>query len=294
MLAIAIAFVASTSIFAQEKASPTDVKHVVWIGSDGFGAHYVNWDSLPNLKKMKDAGAWSLHMRSVLPSASAINWETQLTGAPSESHGYRTWGSKVPDLPPVCLTENGRFPDIFYVLKKANPDCTTSVVFTWDGIGYLYDKSALNSETNVETDDEALDAALKQLAENNTFTFIYFGEPDGIGHEFGWGSEQYLKGMSVIDERVGKILNYLEENGRMDDTVVLFTSDHGGTEKGHGDLKMEHMEAPLLFYGKNVKQGEITDVVVHYDVAATIAWLLGAKRPQAWRGLPVEAAFDVK
>ncbi len=36
---------------AQEINSPVGAKHVIWIGSDGFGAHYVNWDELPNMKK---------------------------------------------------------------------------------------------------------------------------------------------------------------------------------------------------------------------------------------------------
>ena len=138
---------ALTASFAQDFGDPPNgIKHVVWIGSDGFGAHYVNWDELPNLKMMKENGAWTLHMRSVFPSSSALNWESMLTGAPSESHGYRTWGSKEPDVPPIYLTENGRFPDSFYVLKKKNPDFKTSIVFSWEGIGYLYDKSAVDSE----------------------------------------------------------------------------------------------------------------------------------------------------
>lgn len=137
---------------AQEINSPVGAKHVIWIGSDGFGAHYVNWDELPNLKRMKENGAWTLHMRSVLPSSSAINWETQLVGAPSESHGYRTWGSKEPDLPPIFIGENGRFPDVFYVIKQAIPDAKTSCVYSWDGIGYLYDKAAVDTDKFVQAD----------------------------------------------------------------------------------------------------------------------------------------------
>jgi arylsulfatase A-like enzyme len=78
----------------------------------------------------------------------------------------------------------------------------------------------------------------------------------------------------------------------MKNTLVIFTSDHGGTGKGHGDGVMEHMEVPFILYGQGVKPGEIKDVVVHFDVAATIAWALGAPRPQAWRGVPVESAFQ--
>jgi arylsulfatase A-like enzyme len=96
-----------------------------------------------------------------------------------------------------------------------------------------------------------------------------------------------------MDEYVGKLLEAIDAAGIADDTVVMITADHGGTDKGHGDKLMEHMEVPYLIYGKGVKPGEITDVVVHYDVAATIAWILGAKQPQAWRGQPVKSAFGM-
>ncbi|MBR4750316.1 MAG: alkaline phosphatase [Thermoguttaceae bacterium] len=291
-LAVLVAFSALSQ--AQEINSPVGAKHVIWIGSDGFGAHYVNWDELPNLKKMKENGAWTLHMRSVLPSSSAINWETQITGAPSESHGYRTWGSKEPDLPPIFIGENGRFPDIFYVIKQAYADAKTSCVYSWDGIGFLYDKACVDVDNSVKSDPEVYETGKAYIADKPTFSFIYFGEPDGTGHSIGWGTPEYQKMLTIIDDYVGKLLADIEAAGIADDTVVIFTADHGGTEKGHGDLLMEHMEVPFLVYGKGVKAGEITDVVVHYDVAATIAWILGAKQPQAWRGQPVKSAFDAQ
>ena len=97
--------------------------------------------------------------------------------------------------------------------------------------------------------------------------------------------------LTVIDDYVGKLLADIEAAGIADDTVVLFSADHGGSEKGHGDGRLDHMEVPFLIYGAGVKAGEITDTVVHYDLAATIAWVLGAKQPQAWRGKPVKSAF---
>lgn len=279
---------------AQEVNSPIGAKHVIWIGSDGFGGHYFNWDELPNLKKMRDNGAWTLHMRSVLPSSSAINWETQITGAPSEMHGYRTWGSKEPDLPPIYIGENGRFPDVFKVVKDNVPGARNTVVYSWDGIGYLYDKAALDSDVSIPDHNDAAvyETAKRDIESKPTFSFIYFCEPDGVGHSIGWGTPEYSAKLREIDAYVGKLLADIEAAGIMDETVVIFTADHGGTEKTHGDLLMEHMEAPFIVYGKNVKAGEITDVVVHFDVAATIAWILGAKAPQAWRGLPVKSAFN--
>ncbi|MBQ9875391.1 MAG: alkaline phosphatase [Thermoguttaceae bacterium] len=292
VLAVATFVAATTS--AQEINSPVGAKHVIWIGSDGFGAHYVNWDELPNLKKMKENGAWTLHMRSVLPSSSALNWESMIVGAPSELHGYRTWGSKEPDIPPIFVGENGRFPDIFRVLKDNIPDCKTSCVYSWDGIGFLFDKKAVDADNFAENDGVVYETGKKYIADKPTFSFIYFGEPDHTGHSIGWGTPEYQKMLTTIDDYVGKLLADIEAAGIMDDTVVLFSSDHGGSDKGHGDARMDHMEVPFLIYGKGVKKGEITDAVANFDLAATVAWILGAKQPQPWRGKPVESAFETK
>ncbi|MBR2585656.1 MAG: alkaline phosphatase family protein, partial [Thermoguttaceae bacterium] len=118
--------------------SPVGAKHVILIGYDGDGGHYVQWDQLPNFRRLRDGGAWTLKKRRVIPSASALNWATILMGAPSELHGFRTWGSKAPDLPSAFLTENGLFPDIFYMTRKAYPDSKLYACYAWDGIGYVF------------------------------------------------------------------------------------------------------------------------------------------------------------
>lgn len=40
-----------------------------------------------------------------------------------------------------------------------------------------------------------------------------------------------------------------------DETVIIVASDHGGHDKGHGGKTMMEMETPLVFYGKNIKEG---------------------------------------
>ena len=67
-----------------------------------------------------------------------------------------------------------------------------------------------------------------------------------------------------------------------------------GTHKGPSVDLLSHMETPFILYGAGVKKGEIQDVVVNYDTAATIAWVLGLEAPQCWRGKPVTSAFETK
>ena len=63
--------------------------------------------------------------------------------------------------------------------------------------------------------------------------------------------------------------------------------------QGHGTLVMEDMESPFVVFGKNVKSGYlIEEPVVQYDIAATIAYILGLETPSAWRGKPVLGVFE--
>lgn len=273
--------------------SPVGVKQVVIVGWDGYGSAYVDWDEVPNLKRMKENGAWTTKTRCVLPSVSAINWCTILMGAGSELHGYRTWGSETPEIPSRILTERGRFPDIFYVVHSQLPEAKTAAVYTWKACEKFIDSDKVTYKQFI---DHKYDVSTQQLLtfldHRPTLSFIYYSEPDIIGHGEGWGSEDYHKMVRQLDQHLGELLKYLEENDMMKDTLVVFVSDHGGSGKGHGQDLLTHMETPFVLYGAGVKPGEIQDVVVNYDTAATVAWVLGLTRPQVWRGQPVTSAFE--
>jgi arylsulfatase A-like enzyme len=56
---------------------------------------------------------------------------------------------------------------------------------------------------------------------------------------------RYLKGLyrgevSYVDHWIGRLLGHLEESGRLDDTIVLVTSDHGEEFLEHEGLKHAH------------------------------------------------------
>ena len=44
----------------------------------------------------------------------------------------------------------------------------------------------------------------------------------------------YLANVTMIDEKVGEILQSLDDNGYLDNSVVIFTSDHGDCLTDHG------------------------------------------------------------
>lgn len=279
-------------LFAQNR----EVKHIVLIGSDGFSSAVVreNPGAFPNIERLIQEGSHTLEKRSVLPSSSAVNWASMLMGAGPELHGYTTWGSQTPELPSRVIGEDGIFPSIVRLIRNGYPDAKIGLGYTWATIGCLYEQKAADLSYNSSTEAVLKDSICLWIRENKPlFTFLAFDEPDHTGHESGWESEEYVNMCKIIDGYVGEIMQTLKDTGMIGNTLVVFTSDHGGINKGHGGKTMNEMEAPFILWGPGIKKSfYITDSVMIYDTASTIAYVLGLEQPQVWIGRPVVSAFE--
>lgn len=275
--------------FAGEAAAKAPkMKHVVMIGSDGFSAEVMvkNPGKFPNLERMMKDGSYTMEARSVLPSSSAINWATLLMGAGSEMHGFTEWGSKTPEAKPIYVNKYGLFPGIFGEVRQQMPEAVTGVLYSWNGIGYLFEKEAVTLDAPIKTDDEIAQKAVEFIkTEKPTLTFVYFSEPDGTGHGIGWMTPEYIKACEKIDSLVGVVYDCVRQNMDPKSTAVIFTSDHGGKGTGHGGKTMNEMEAPYIIVGKGIPADHKIDrIVMKYDNAPTIADMLGIKAPEQWYG----------
>lgn len=270
------------------------IKHVILIGVDGMGANYLSKaNNIPVMQMMMKEGAYTLHARCVMPSSSADNWAAMTMGAGPSLTGYTEWDSKVPEIPSRVTDQYGMFPSIFGILREQKPQSTIGVIYSWGGIGYLFPKKAVNKDDNTN-DDSLTTAHAEQYIKTDKpdFLFIHFSDVDGAGHGIGWGTPAYYDAISLMDTRIGKIIQAVNDAGMKDNTVIIVTADHGGIKTGHGGKSMQEMEIPWIIYGKHIKKGtELTQSIMTYDTAATIAYIFGLKTPQVWIGMPVEAAF---
>lgn len=283
----------SLSLLVSISAYSQKVKHVILIGSDGFGAYAFEKAKVPNLRTMMQSGSWSLQARTVLPSSSAANWASMVMGAGPELHGYTTWGSKKPDMPARVLDEYGMFPSVYAQLRKEKPDSEIGVIYEWDGIGYLFPKATVNHDQNADGDIAIANAASKYIKEKKpNFLFVHLHDVDSVGHKIGHGTPEYYAAIERTDAHIGTILNSIREAGIERNTVVLFTADHGGVNKGHGLISMNEMQIPWIIRGPGIHQNrEISESIMTFDTAATIAELLKLNRPQVWIGRPVKSAI---
>lgn len=275
-------------------------KHVVLVGFDGLSAHAVKSDKakMPVFKKLMEQGASTLENRSVLPSSSAVNWASMFMGAGPELHGYTEWGSAKPDLPSRVLTDNGMFPDIYYLLRKARPEAELGFIYEWGGMRNLVDTLSVSYlkplALSAENTKQAVADVTTYIKEKKpVFCSVIFGEPDGVGHGIGWETPEYFAMLSHLDQALGKIVQAVDDAGMMDETVFILAADHGGIHTGHGGKTMEEMQTAIVFSGKGVKAGyRIPESTMVFDIAGTVAWLFGLDTPQVWLARPIKSAFN--
>jgi choline-sulfatase len=85
----------------------------------------------------------------------------------------------------------------------------------------------------------------------------------------------YYASISYIDELVGRLIQTLTTTGKLEDTVILFTSDHGDFlgERGLW-YKMSFLEPsahiPMIVWGKGLKPRRITEPASLTDVLPTM------------------------
>jgi arylsulfatase A-like enzyme len=100
--------------------------------------------------------------------------------------------------------------------------------------------------------------------------------------------------LKLVDRAIGRILEALDQSGMADDTIVIFTSDHGDLLGAHGGLIQKWCNAfdeatrvPLLVAGPGVTpiQGGVTVPTSHVDLIPTLLGLAGIDREQAAIGV---------
>lgn len=93
--------------------------------------------------------------------------------------------------------------------------------------------------------------------------------------------------ISMIDDQVGRLLKSLDQIGMTDNTVVLFTSDHGELLGDHDLLHKgpppyrQLTEIPFLMQGPHITAGStVSSITNHIDLAPTILELAGIQEHQ--------------
>jgi arylsulfatase A-like enzyme len=112
-------------------------------------------------------------------------------------------------------------------------------------------------------------------------------------------SDRYDTEIAFVDASVGSLLNHLENLDLMNDTLIVFASDHGESLGEHGYWGHgRHLYEPTLRVPMSVTwNGHINPQVVGapallIDLAPTILSLLGQKQPPGFKGYDWSGVFS--
>ncbi len=98
---------------------------------------------------------------------------------------------------------------------------------------------------------------------------------------------RYINAAHHVDKQIGRILDTLEQQGLLDNTIVLITGDHGEEfmEKGHwghnAGFHEEQIHVPMVLHIPGQAPRVLSRLTSHMDIVPSLMPLLGVKNPVA-------------
>ena len=155
----------------------------------------------------------------------------------------------------------------------------------------------------LEVTQEELDSqppAYKELRVHNTEV-----DHDSVVHQLNPTEEQrhrqrayYCANTTMIDEKVGEIMAALEAQGYLENSVVVFTSDHGDCLTDHGHSQKWTMydqitRVPMTVWSPGrFKAQHVMPMVQQMDIGPTILELAGVEVPDSLEAVSVLPALE--
>ncbi len=118
-----------------------------------------------------------------------------------------------------------------------------------------------------------------------------------------WKYQQYMRDylatVVAVDENIGRLLDYLEENDLLDNTIIVYTSDQGFFLGEHGwfDKRFMYEECQrmpfLVRFPKSIKAGSTsTALSMNIDFAPTFLDYAGVEIPEDMQGRSLRPILD--
>ncbi|WP_040949682.1 alkaline phosphatase family protein [Gorillibacterium massiliense] len=182
---------------------------------------------IPRIKQILKQGAVSYTVRTTLPSKSAPNWESMLTGVDYSKHqvSNKTVASK-------AYSEGAPYPTLFKKLREQLPVRKTAVFAGWasfaNGLIEPEEGTSLHFGKDSEITKQFVEYCDSSQAKDTSLVFVHFVSLDNTGHRRGWFTKSYYGALAKIDQYIGTMYDALARNGLVEDSLILLTADHGG------------------------------------------------------------------
>jgi len=143
--------------------------------------------------------------------------------------------------------------------------------------------------------------SLRLIDKDTAEVFTFESQAEYDHFKFQRYIKRYLRTIASIDESVGRLLNYLDEEGLADNTLVIYTSDQGFFLGEHGwfDKRFMYEESFQMPFvarlPREIKPGSVcNDLISNVDFAPTFLDLAGVPVPSYMQGRSIRPLLHGK
>ena len=265
--------------------------NVLILFSDGLRYDKLLEANTPNIDQLRTNGVTLSNYRANIPSYSHVNYVAITTGStPNITEAFTNDYHSMVTLPNL------------YSLAQDNGYSTgiVTVSHSWfELFGDYWDNYIYMPQYFHELDANyyVANASLVELPTMfSNIQFIALDDTDTAGHEFGADSTEYIDTIELVDQYVGQIIAMYDSLGKLDDTTIVFMSDHGMHDLGqHGGITEQETHATLVLSGKGIQNDSvlITDQYRTNSLIPTLLTILGIPLAPHMNGKIIYDAIDL-
>lgn len=151
-----------------------------------------------------------------------------------------------------------------------------------------------------DLEDIELPYLVQEELKGDDYKYAYIEGLDDL--EYKKMTAAYYSLITFTDTYIGKIMDHLEEKGLMDNTVIVFTSDHGDYNGDHGLVRKcwrlyeGILRSPFIIVdpASTVKGKKVMGYTQDVDIMPTILDLCGIEYPREMQGKSLAHIFKGK
>lgn len=206
--------------------------NVLIISIDALHPDALKLAKIPTLKRLMQAGEFTLNGHSTEPPKTLIAHTAMFTGLSPGENGKldNHWVPGDVTIDRETLFDSAR-----------RHGFRTGFFYSKEKLGYLVSRSVDVHEWSRDNVVDSAEAFINTPGRH--FIFLHVSGLDQVGPQSGWLSTDYLEELSFIDEYLSSLVDHVIGKQNY---LVIVTSDHAGHGKIHGSDHAEDYRLPLI------------------------------------------------
>lgn len=274
---------------AAPPTQPALVHHAIVISIDGCRPDVLLRARTPFIHELLSQASFTFYAQTTNLAITLPSHTSMLTGVTPDKHGIF-----INEDPP-----EGLYPKVPTLFEIAHDHGLTTGVFSTKSKFSMFthptpaDDAYISSESSSPDDGLVARKACEAITQHKPGAMlIHLGNNDRVGHLKGWGSPEQMAALETADTCIADVFKALKTAGIDNDTLVIISSDHGGSGLTHGASDPRSRFIPWIAVGPHVRKNyDLTSdraLTVHTeDTFATACYFLGLPLPTNIDGKPV-------